>query len=1074
MASHLIVAPAASGKTAYAVALARHAAEGLHTMPIVVVASQLQARAWKRRLAQAGGTMGVRVLTFYGLYAECLGASGEAYTELSEPVRYRLIRSVVDGLPLHHYASLVARPGFVQVLADLIAELKTALIRPEAFSAAVDAMGGQPRLRELASVYTAYEQWLKAEGWSDAAGLGWLAVEALERRSRQAGYDWPLIIMDGFDDLTPAQLALLRALACRAGELVVTLTGTPDGSERPQAHRRFARTRKAIEEALAIRAETLPGANRAEQSEPSHPLQAIEQRLFRTGTAPVDAQGAVGMVEAPDRAGEVREALRWLKARVVLDGIRPWEMALLARDPAPYRPYVLQVAAEVGLPVRLVGGLPLRANPAVAALLRLLLLSLPFGADDPQPAMPRRRVVEAWRSPYFDWQGILSAGHAGPTGDLASGADELDAAARWGRVIGGLAQWREVLQRLEARAGEAEALSEDEEQPAGGTLGTAAGALCDKFERFAARLAPPQGPSPVREYVRWLEDLVGPDPDQEIIPRAQEAAEATPPAHLGMIARAGQGAGDLAERDISALRALKEVLRGLVWAEEVLGSRGGVDYARFFSELSGAVDAAGYDLPSHSERDEVVVAGVAGARGVGFRAVAVMGLAEGEFPASVREDAFLTDADRRALTGLGVGLAPSTESAESEFFYGAVTGARERLLLTRPRLAENGALWQASPFWEEVQRLVGVTPARLTSESPVPPDRVASWPELLESLASGAFAGELEAWVATQQPLRHEALQSAVGVLRARLSGEGDTSFDGDLSRLSGEIGARYGPNHAWSASRLESYRGCHFSFFVGSALGLEPRQEPEEGMDVAQKGTLYHRILERLYQHPRVQDRLDLAQLLEVLPEVAGQVLDNAPQEIGFRETAWWAQTRAEMVADVENTLRALVELPDEFVPCRFEARFGLEGQPPLEVRTGSGSLLLHGVIDRVDRTPDGRVRVIDYKSGGPSPYSLQAVLEGKKLQLPIYALAARDALGLGEPVEGFYWHIRQARRGSFHLSAGDGPDALMQATAFHAWEAVEGVRAGRFAPRPPDDGCPPWCPAASFCWHLRPRFEA
>jgi ATP-dependent helicase/DNAse subunit B len=310
--------------------------------------------------------------------------------------------------------------------------------------------------------------------------------------------------------------------------------------------------------------------------------------------------------------------------------------------------------------------------------------------------------------------------------------------------------------------------------------------------------------------------------------------------------------------------------------------------------------------------------------------------------------------------------------------------------------------------------------------------------------------------------------------MRLRGSGAGDPAFDGDLSSLCGEIGKRYGPNHAWSASRLESYRACPFSFFVGSALALEPRQEPEEGLDVAQKGTLYHRILEHIYQHPRVRDRLDLAQLLEVLPEVAGQVLDDAPDEIGFRETAWWAQTRAEMIADIENTLRALVELPREFVPCRFEARFGLEGQPPLEVRTGGGSLLLHGVIDRVDRAPDGRVRIIDYKSSGPTPYTLQAVLEGKKLQLPIYALAARDALGLGEPVEGFYWHIRQAGRGSFHLSAGDDPGAWMQATAGHAWDAVEGIRAGRFAPRPPDDGCPPWCPAAGFCWHLRPRFEA
>ncbi|NIV36092.1 MAG: hypothetical protein GWN58_43570, partial [Anaerolineae bacterium] len=116
--------------------------------------------------------------TFDRLYAGCLNAAGEAYTELSEPVQYRLIRAVVDGLRLDHYAPLVARPGFIQILERLIGELKAARIHPDDFAQAVDGLGGEPRLRELAQIYAAYQHRLQARGWADRAGLGWLAVEA--------------------------------------------------------------------------------------------------------------------------------------------------------------------------------------------------------------------------------------------------------------------------------------------------------------------------------------------------------------------------------------------------------------------------------------------------------------------------------------------------------------------------------------------------------------------------------------------------------------------------------------------------------------------------------------------------------------------------------------------------------------------------------------------------------------------------------------------------------------------------------------------------------------------------------
>jgi ATP-dependent helicase/DNAse subunit B len=1073
MSVRLYLAPAAAGKTAFAVDAVRQAGQGLQSIPRVVVPTHLQVRAWRRRLAEAGGAIGVRVLTFDRLYAECLMAAGEVYTELSDPVQYRLIRRIVDDARLIHYAPLADRPGFVHILVEMIGELKAARIWPETFTQAVAALGDEPRLGELAWIYVTYQQRLQQRRWADRPGLGWLAVEALDERAPHVGSDWPLVVIDGFDNFTPVQLDFLRVLAGRVQEMVVTLTGTTDGSERPLVHRRFQRTRELLEQTLGVDSALLP--EHASRQAPA--LAHLEAKLFRGDDGPIDAQGSVELVEAPDRAAEVRAALRWVKARLVQDGMRPGDVALLARSIAPYRPFILQTTQEFGVPMHLIEGLPLRTNPAITALLDLLRLMVPASDENPEPALPRRLVVEAWRCPYFDWSALPEEA-AEPIGITPRDADALDAAARWGRIIAGLSQWEEVLSDLAAHTEEAaESAEHDEERgwPADVPVDTDAQALRDKFRRFVRRLTPRGGERSYREFVGWLEVLIGQDPELETpgFPLAEE------PTSLQVVTQARAVAGSFAERDVAALRALKDVLRGLVWAEEALGVST-MDFAAFFNELVGAVEAATYRLPVRPGHEEVLVADVVQARGVPFRAVAVLGLAEGEFPATLREDPILRDGDRlRLRREFNLALEPSTESAEAEFFYETITRPAERLLLTRPRLAENGALWEASPFWEEVRRLVDVQPETLTSESVPAPGAVASWPELMESLSAHIGHDNAKAWVSEAEPSRCTALNAAAGLvsLRSAPPDEEEPSgpYDGDLTILRETLGRRFSPKHTWSPSRLENYVTCGFLFFVASVLGLEPRQEPKEGLDARQLGNIYHRILRDVYQYPGVTDPTSLEQLLAALPTIADRVLDEAPKREGFRETAWWAQTRSEIVEKVRRSLQALADLEGEFVPFKYETPFGLEGEPPLVVHEEGDSLRLRGFIDRLDVAPDRKVRIIDYKTSAPSGFQRRDVAAGRRLQLPLYALAAREALGLGEPVEGFYWHVQQAEPSGFKLSRFDGgPQGAMKVATEKAWEAVRGARAGRFVPLPPQNGCPPYCPAAAFCWRYQPGYGA
>ena len=192
--------------------------------------------------------------------------------------------------------------------------------------------------------------------------------------------------------------------------------------------------------------------------------------------------------------------------------------------------------------------------------------------------------------------------------------------------------------------------------------------------------------------------------------------------------------------DIAALEALKDVLRSLVAADEALaeGAPPRITYSDFVRNLVGAVEAAGHAPDRGLESGAVLLADVVSARGLSFRAVALIGLAEGEFPAAIRENPFLLDAERAVLRAeRGLVIDDSTASAELEFFYEAITRPSERLLLTRPRLSDNGSRWKASPFWEEVVKRSGVRPTRLGSADLPRAADAASRSEQLAARASG-------------------------------------------------------------------------------------------------------------------------------------------------------------------------------------------------------------------------------------------------------------------------------------------------------------------------------------------------
>jgi ATP-dependent helicase/nuclease subunit B len=751
--------------------------------------------------------------------------------------------------------------------------------------------------------------------------------------------------------------------------------------------------------------------------------------LFERDEVQAQTPGQPLLLETRSPADEAREALRWIKAQVVREGLPLSECAVFTPNPDIYNPFLRSAAAEFGIPVHFTQSIPLKDSPAIAALLNLLGL--------PAENFRSRLLFNTLRSPYFEL-GL-------DTGTV----DALEEISRVARIAEGRQAWQATWERLIPSEYTDQADLDEERSLPGLPRGEQAKGLRQALDAVFELFVIPEQSQSQTAWVAWLEDLLE---------------------RLNYYQNTGL------ERDQAACETLRETLRALVLSESVLGVRS-IDYTDFLTGLQNTLNGVG--LPEIRLKDgaALLVGNIVEARGLRFQAVALLGFSEGLFPQVERPDPFLDEALRHSL-----GMDARLNREQAGLFYQAVTRADHSLLLTRPYLSDDGEAWEASPYWKDAARRF--TPdacRRIRPEDAHSLFDAASSQEVLFRVALNDQAEPVESLPNGRMPEafadlagRWDAIRQGGGVLSARRGRKPQGDYEGYTPHLQAELAARYAPEQVWSASRLEAYGNCPHQFFIKNALGLEARVLPEPGMEVTQLGSLLHEILELVYQ--QAADPGDLDSVLTVLPEVAAQSFESAPEKYGFSPSAAWDFEQANFLSILSETIIALHKASQGWTPSAYEAKFGIQGQPVLEIDLGEETLRLRGVIDRLDKNERGEIRVMDYKTGG-SHLSGDDLLRGTRLQLPIYALAARDALGLGDVSEGFYWEIKGAKAGSLKLSRfktrqSEGVDEAIRVAVEHLRRIVYGIRSGTFPPVPPKGGCPSYCPAAQWCWRYQPGF--
>lgn len=366
-------------------------------------------------------------------------------------------------------------------------------------------------------------------------------------------------------------------------------------------------------------------------------------------------------------------------------------------------------------------------------------------------------------------------------------------------------------------------------------------------------------------------------------------------------------------------------------------------------------DVAGRELPVDMERESTVrgrgvrVLTAHRSKGHQWPLVVVAGVQEGSWP-DVRRRGSLFDPEELLSDGLGDGITTGDLIAtERRLFHLACSRASGELILTAVSGTDSEAE-QPSRFLREL----GV-PATEHSELPRRPVTLRGLTAQLRRVAQDPEA---------EPGLRHEAALRLARLAEERDSHGDPLVPDADPARWwgVGEVTSRPSEPERirLTPSRLQTILTCPRQYFLSAQVRAEDTTAPMV------LGSIIHSLVEHMEL-----GEIDLDSALDHLEQVWSGIRFDAP---------WRASEES------EDAIRVL-ERFDRWRNANVHADVvGIEAPFSFETQVAGMVVEVTGKADRVERSEDGTLRVIDFKTSQNAP-TLNAVKEHD--QLGVYQLA-------------------------------------------------------------------------------------
>lgn len=948
------------------------------------------------------GVFGLKILSFYKLLEEILRKLGVSFRLMPERVRPVLLQQILLSMKaegtLKAIDPIVEFNGTSQQIIELIDEFERAALSPaDVISRLENNVDSTSKYMELARIYERYWQELERLGYVDQRIVSFKLREKLTSE-KDLELNLGFLAVDGFDRFNPLQLQAVHLLApyCKKVEVLFDYLRPDDDPNNDYLWKddSFKDLENILAGNLLIHSSVHPAApvdapdipvlkpKRRRQGEGDNALQlslfAMADSLFikAPGDAPTSAGRpqrtyTVEKFRAMDRYFEMDFIASRIKQRLVSDGVEPSDMLVVIRDLKQYRTSVRSAFEGAGIPHYLDESIELLSLPLAQWYQQLLSLSI----DE----YPRAATIKFLRSPFTRLEAF---------GLTREDVELLDKkSANDFAVVSGRDQWEDCARLIGAVS------------------------IKTSLGKFFDMTTPPSEARPHEQWVSWVEDVFE---ELFLAPRDYELDDEAP---LNRWQR---------ETTLSVVR---QSLALLIKESTIIAGQSFV-YKDFVRKLVHMLEQSTFRSPGEG-LNQVRICSAELAPNKTFSDIYLAGLVEGEFPRRVSRSGFASPEEIKKWRFFGVDLHNPRHHAgfESALFNSLLERSRERIVITCPTtdIVDGEELIPSFLLTggkdEGVKSLNIVEPFSSATYQPV---------SVRDHVANRLWRNQNEAMVAMTHPdvaAFSEKISAPIAMLKARESGASHLVYNGWLTDLVSSGSLKINMPKDWSPSRLNDYGKCPFKYWTNHVLKIEPHEEPTNEILVTILGEAYHKALELFYIDLKNRNQTlvnleddEIKRLLESATKSAiismnaqhkvkrGEFAQYEDQEIAFR-----------LVRFVLEEKRRAIKDQGRFVPSLFEhgfgtARVGEPLSPPLIVKSGGKEVRIIGVIDRIDiaaeTTASGqpKVRVIDYKSGS-TPITEKDALEGRNLQMPIYALAIAQSIMPGAEVEvGQFLSVSQA----------------------------------------------------------------
>lgn len=204
------------------------------------------------------------------------------------------------------------------------------------------------------------------------------------------------------------------------------------------------------------------------------------------------------------------------------------------------------------------------------------------------------------------------------------------------------------------------------------------------------------------------------------------------------------------------------------------------------------------------------------------------------------------------------------------------------------------------------------------------------------------------------------------------------------------------------SPSGLEQYSRCPFSYLI--RYGLRPDEQRIMEMGSRELGDLYHVCLMEISKWLTEEgiavndpgsrwmtvsgeecEKKVESILLEAEKHYREGILSDGKEEVYRTDRLKEICSEISWIM-IDHVRRGSIQ------SMYFEQPFGLKREiPPVIVETAEGTVRIEGKIDRVDVLENGKVKIIDYKTGNEK-FNVKEAKKGFRLQLMLYLRAAQQ----------------------------------------------------------------------------------